>query len=195
MQLITARGMQLLAANHEPTAQEKQEDSIVAMIKDSALSSDEVARSLVTLVVSRAYNLARGRSRVNSSTSNVSESSMQELAFALHSCTSKSALLQFLGINPTGASLRLKVNYADPRLPRFFHPSVEAPKTIGASSQLTSNFSTVIDIKQVRGTRNWMFSYDDTVYFPAYSMIHYPEGWFVIGVSGLRRIWGPYKAT
>jgi hypothetical protein len=131
---------------------------------------------------------------VNSST-NVSESSMQELAFALHSCTSKNALLQFLGINPTGTSLQLKVNYADPRIPRFFHPSVKVPEAIGASSQLTDNISIVVDIKQVRGTRNWMFSYDDTVYFPAYSMIHYPEGWFIIGVSGLRRIWGPYKAT
>ena len=63
-----------------------------------------------------------------------------------------------------------QVDLAPQQLPEFFCPSTAVPSQVGAVSQLQSNCQRVIKALAVHGTRNLMIVFDDTVFWPSYSL-------------------------
>ena len=88
--------------------------------------------------------------------------------------------MALFGLNAKGMP---KVDLRHPCLPFFLCASLETGKGIGEVSQVQTNVSRVLTALQVEGSRNFVLTFDDSVYWPSYNMLLLPEP-TVVGGSG-----------
>ncbi|CAE7037719.1 unnamed protein product [Symbiodinium sp. CCMP2592] len=141
-------------------------------ILSGALEGNDVARTMVTGILNKAQNLRAGRKRVNaSSLPTVDESRIAELGSALSSCSGMASMLDLFVYNapklPASSIWR-------PDLPCFFCPGVD---------DLKQNAQVILDIIG-SDNRDYMVCWDDTTFWPQWSIQGFQDGLYFIGGAG-----------
>ena len=92
----------------------------------------------------------------------------------------KKALLSLLGFNPKAMP---QIDLKHPLLPAFYCASDEPGSMVGEVSQVQRNCELAMDLLGSRGTRNVCICFDDSVYWPSYGLVYFPEP-VVVGGCG-----------
>ena len=92
----------------------------------------------------------------------------------------KTSLLNLFGMNARGVP---RVDLHHPLLPFFLCASLKPGDEVGQQSQVQENCQKVLACLDVESTRNSCICFDDTVYFPTYSILYLPEATIVGGVE------------
>ena len=84
----------------------------------------------------------------------------------------KSSLLTLFGLNAKGMP---RVQLRHPQLPVFYNATFDKGKGIGQVSCIEENIVKAIEALGVRNSRNFCICFDDSVYWPTYSILYWPE--------------------
>lgn len=92
----------------------------------------------------------------------------------------KKSLLKLFGLNAKGMP---KVDLRHPQLPVFYCASSDKGKGVGEVSTIEQNCGLALEALDNRGTRNSVICFDDTVFWPTFSIMYFPEPVIVGGVD------------
>ena len=92
----------------------------------------------------------------------------------------RKSLLALFGFNAKGLP---RVQLQHPELPFFFNASLQNGACIGEKSEVHQNMQKAIAALNVDHTRNIVLTWDDTVYWPTYALVYFPEP-HVVGGAG-----------
>ena len=92
----------------------------------------------------------------------------------------KKSLLKLMGLSAKGMP---RVNLRHEHLPFFLCASHEQGSHVGEKSQVESNIELVCAALGVNGTRNFVITFDDTCFWPTYSLCYLPAP-TIVGGSG-----------
>ena len=147
--------------------------NLAQQILDGVLQGNEVARTMICGILHKAQCMKSGKKRVHaSSLPNVEETRIVELGSALSACTNQESLLNMFGF--TAPKLPASSMWR-PDLPRFFCPT---------ASELQANADAVLHILQCASTRDFMVCWDDTTFWPQWSLQAFEDGMYYVGGTG-----------
>ncbi|CAE7036047.1 unnamed protein product [Symbiodinium sp. CCMP2592] len=148
------------------------DQSLCQQILSGALDGNDLARTMITGILNKAQRLRSGYKRVHASElPGADETRVAELGSALSSCTGQESLLRLFGF---AAPKKPAVSIWRDDLPMFFAPNRE---------ELRRNAEIVL-AKWDTQHRDFMVTFDDTCYWPQWSLQMFPEGMVYIGGAG-----------
>ena len=156
-------------------------------VKQGRLDAMETCKVLMSCLASRCRLLATHDKKLTTSrVPDVEAGKLQDVGFQLASISSTTQLMELFGLNPR--TLARPPTDAE-GLPRFFDPSLVDPPEAGQRSDVFRNFEKVTELLDVRGSRAWMLSFDETVMWPTWATYTDSRGrWFVGGADDLSRL-------
>ena len=150
-----------------------QNGKLARLIESGVLEADSTARVLVAALVQKADRMARGLKRVGRScVDGVEEHLLHQVMYTLLGRMSQKATLATFGLSKgaVSATQMLQLDF----MPKFYCPT---------AGQLHDNARLALGHLGVSGKRDWMVTFDDTVYGQDYALIYglRPEGPVIIG--------------
>ena len=156
-------------------------------LKQGRLDAMETCKVLMSCLASRCRLLATHDKKLTTShVPDVEAAKLQDVGFQLASISSTMQLMELFGLNPR--TLARPPTDAE-GLPRFFDPALVDPPEAGQRSDVFRNFEKVTELLDVRGSRAWMLSFDETVMWPTWAAYTDSRGrWFVGGADDKSRL-------
>ena len=139
--------------------------SLCQQIVSGALDGNDVARTMICGILNKAQRQKSGKKRLcTSSLPLVDETRIAELGSALSSCTGQDSLLSMFGY----CAPRVSGDSWRHNLPMFYAPT---------AAEIRRNAELVLQLydRPADLGRDFMVAFDDTVYWPQYSLQSFPE--------------------